>query len=945
MKSQRRIGTIRNRRVSRSILLLAAWPAAAFAQNITTTLQANSNYTMSGGSYSVTTASSSPITYTGVMSGDGTLEAEGNGTLVLNNINTFTLSTVTETVSEFFVNGNNKQFYSYEGYTTLISPPDGTDTGGFNGPIYTLIDGSSKQPDPPALIIDPGVDVQLGTNTNLQSGGGTVTLGNVTNPNSSGMNLDNIEDNGTLTYQGSNSFASTQIDGQISGSGAVVIQAGILQLYNANTFSGPLLIENNMTGILGSDHIIGSVPDASAIFNNGTFIIDTPYNTPANETMTITQNIYENHFGNDINIDGFGGLVVLAGVNTYTDNSNNGNDPAAQMNPTLSNPQDNFTNELGVIDNRRGINVGISAGTGSSNPAGAVLQLGNGTSTNFFLPGNPLTTYISLEENSVLALDYSNSGPTYVNTIIAGGPSGNSDTQESLGSAGTGTVLFHQGHIVVTQQQYYDGVTQIDSAATLQLGDGTTGDTQTTSGKISDQTSAGDGDIMQSGQTVSVTDTTGQSGHSSTSTGTTACQTINNGTILVDNVKPTLLSNLSGSGQLIQTGADTTTLGPNISYTGATTIDGGTLTLAAGASLASSSGVTLQTLTGSARSALVAAPYSSSNTNFVTVGFPNLDISQSGNQTIASLSGDTTGTVHLGANTLTVNISGASTFNGDLVDGGVGGSLTKSGSGTLILGGANSYTGGTTVSAGLLLIEPTMPSTSALTKGVLTITGGKTQLAADVTLGSGAAASNVNLSSLSITGTGQLDITNNQIIIDYGGSDPMSAIYGYLESGYNNASWNGPGIISSTAQALTNSLSYGVGYADGNDNVVSGLSSGQIELKYTLLGDANLDGVVNGSDFSILAANFGQGVTNWDQGNFLFTSAVNGSDFSALAANFGQGDSGAAVSVSQADIAALGAFAAANNLPSPTITVVPEPACAMIAISAFVLVAARRRLD
>ncbi len=890
MKSRRRIGTIRNRRVSRSILLLAAWPAAAFAQNITTTLQADSNYTMSGGSYTVTTASSSPITYTGVMSGDGTLEAEGNGTLVLNNINTFTLPTVAETVSEFFVNSNNKQFYSYEGYTTLISPPDGTDTGGFNGPIYTLNDGSSGKPDAPALIIDSGVDVQLGTNTNLQSGSGTVTLGNVTNPNSSGMNLDNIQDNGTLTYQGSNAFATTQVDGQISGSGAVVIQAGILQLYNANTFSGPLLIENNMTGILGSDHIIGSVPDASAIFNNGTFILDTPYNTPANETMTITQNIYENHFGNDINVNGFGGLVVLAGVNTYTDNSNNTNDPAAQMNPTLSNPQDNFTNELGVIDNRRGINVGISAGTGSSNPAGAVLQLGNGTSTNFFLPGNPLTTYISLEENSVLSLDYSNSGPTYVNTIIAGGPSGNSDTQESLASAGTGTVLFHQGHIVVTQQQYYDGVTQIDSAATLQLGDGTTGDTQTISGKISDQTSAGDGDIMQSGQTVFVTDTTGQTGHSSTSTGTTACQTVNNGTILVDNVKPTLLSNLSGSGQLIQTGADTTTLGPNISFTGATTIDGGTLALASGASLASSSGVTLQTLTSSARSALVAAPYSSSNTNFVTVGSPNLDISQSGNQTIASLSGDSTGTVHLGANTLTVNISGASTFNGDLVDGGIagglGGSLTKSGSGTLILGGANSFTGGTTVTAGLLQIK----SPSAFAEGPL-----------------------------SITGNGVLDITNTHILIAYAASDPISAIFGYLKSGFNNGSWNGPGIISSTAAI---NPAYGIGFADGNDGVVSNLSSGQIELKYTLLGDANLDGTVNGSDFSILAANFGTGATNWDQGNFLYASSVNGSDFSALAANFGQGDSGADTTVSTADIAALDAFAAANGLMAD----VPEPA-------------------
>ena len=109
----------------------------------------------------------------------------------------------------------------------------------------------------------------------------------------------------------------------------------------------------------------------------------------------------------------------------------------------------------------------------------------------------------------------------------------------------------------------------------------------------------------------------------------------------------------------------------------------------------------------------------------------------------------------------------------------------------------------------------------------------------------------------------------------------------------------GPGIFSSAAGALTNGLDYGVGFADGADGIVGGLLSGQIEIKYTLLGDANLDSVVNGADFSILAANFGLGSTNWDQGNFLYGSSVNGADFAALAANFGQGDSGADSSVTR----------------------------------------------
>jgi len=186
------------------------------------------------------------------------------------------------------------------------------------------------------------------------------------------------------------------------------------------------------------------------------------------------------------------------------------------------------------------------------------------------------------------------------------------------------------------------------------------------------------------------------------------------------------------------------------------------------------------------------------------------------------------------------------------------------------------------------------------------------------------------LSALSIATTAALDILNNHLIIDYGSSDPIATIAGYIQSGYNGGSWRGPGINSATAIIPTNGLKYGIGYADGKDGVVSGLSSGQIEIKYTLLGDANLDGTVNGSDFSILVANFGTGATNWDQGNFLYESSVNGSDFSALAANFGQGDSGAAVAVTQADINALDSFAVANGLPLPAFANVPEPVSAAL---------------
>jgi autotransporter-associated beta strand protein len=253
------------------------------------------------------------------------------------------------------------------------------------------------------------------------------------------------------------------------------------------------------------------------------------------------------------------------------------------------------------------------------------------------------------------------------------------------------------------------------------------------------------------------------------------------------------------------------------------------------------------------------------------------------------------------------------------------GSLTKTGSATLTLNTVNTYTGGTIVNAGTLIVgvDGALPNSNVI------ITGGTLQLGASTGL--------VQMTSLSITGTGVLDVNNNHVIITYGSSDPITTIAGYIKSGYNGGAWNGTGIMSTAAQTPTNGLLYGLGYADGADNVVAGLSSGQIEVMYTLLGDANLDGLVNGSDFNILAANFNQSVTGWDEGDFNYDGLVNGADFLDLAANFNQGASGAATA---GDVAALDAFAAANGL----LADVPEPECAgMMVMAGFGILRRRRR--
>ncbi|MBA3570763.1 MAG: autotransporter-associated beta strand repeat-containing protein [Pyrinomonadaceae bacterium] len=91
-------------------------------------------------------------------------------------------------------------------------------------------------------------------------------------------------------------------------------------------------------------------------------------------------------------------------------------------------------------------------------------------------------------------------------------------------------------------------------------------------------------------------------------------------------------------------------------------------------------------------------------------GFGNMDISthDAGSVTIGSLEGD--GKALLGARNLTIGSNNLSTvFSGAIQDGGLsgepGGSISKTGLGTVTLDGANSYTGGTTVEDGTLVVS------------------------------------------------------------------------------------------------------------------------------------------------------------------------------------------------------------------------------------------------
>jgi autotransporter-associated beta strand protein len=132
--------------------------------------------------------------------------------------------------------------------------------------------------------------------------------------------------------------------------------------------------------------------------------------------------------------------------------------------------------------------------------------------------------------------------------------------------------------------------------------------------------------------------------------------------------------------------------------------------------------------------------------------------------TIGSLEGS--GTVLLGANNLNVGSNNRSTtFSGLLTPGAgySGGSLTKAGSGTLTLSKGNTYTGGTTIIQGAVVVKNT--TGSATGSGVVQVNSGTLEgvgrIGGAVTVGTGSSSGAILLAGNSTTSPGTLTLNDS----------------------------------------------------------------------------------------------------------------------------------------------------------------------------------------
>ncbi|QCD10430.1 autotransporter outer membrane beta-barrel domain-containing protein [Enterobacter cloacae] len=780
-----------------------------------------------------------------------------------------------------------------------------------------------------ALYVQSGTLILNGALDNGGTGGGTTINGDAVlqlgNNSASGSVTGNIVDNGTLRFSRSDDISFANF---ISGSGRVN-QAGSGQttLTSANTYTGGTVVD---AGTLNASDVDALGTGNVTINNAGT--LDLSF-TGDVFTNTITNNgvldVVAADNSLDANISGTGENRVSA-LNTTFNGDNSGFSglwnilsSGSMFAKTTQNLGDGAVQLAGILNV-----VPVTGGFLFSNAltgAGILkVELTSGNAFNFASSvGNLFTGTLemgsgtfSLDGDNTLALTNSTlqldlGGTTTVgaaqqnvgNLTLNGGILRFPDLP--AGTINTGQLNMLSGTIRVDPDAIVDtsNLLKADDGAGVQLVTSTSNTGAASALSLQDLTgntlTTSQANFTQGGNTVAVatygdfglTESGGLAvGYTLSQLDIQAGQTL---TLSGDAATPSgaadMKALLSGSGNLAVNATDAITLtNAGNTYTGTTTVTGGTLRAGTLNVIDDSSQVTLN-----------------SGTAFDLNGF---------DQSVNNLSG--AGNVTLGANTLTENTAGTVTYGG-VISG--TGAVTAAGTGTWILTGDNNWTGGTTIDSGVLQLGSggttggitgditnngalVVNRSSALTLGgAIDGTGTLTQSGTGETTLSGAnsysggttvSAGTLNAASATALGTGDATVSSGATLdLSFTGGTLTNNIAnaGLLAVTGANATLSGSitGAGENRISALNTTLSGDNTLFTGNWNITNGASANVTGGQN--LGDAavNLDGTLN-----IAPASGGYTFTNALTGGGLMTATVTGGNAFAFDGTVGSAFTG-----------------------------------------------------
>jgi autotransporter-associated beta strand protein len=721
---------------------------------------------------------------------------------------------------------------------------------------------------------------------------GTVTLGTGVTAKSLTFNASGYTITGnTLTFNGGTgqidvpSGDTTTISSVIAGSnGLTKIDSGTLTLSGTNTYTGGTNLSAGQLNL-----------NSNGAISSGTFTIaGGEIDDTSGYTVTLSGNnsqIWAGNFtyGGSYSLNLGTGGVTLTGNRTIT---------AVNKNLTVGGVISDGGNGYGITKASYGMLWLTAANTFSGQTAatnGSIIDSNtnalqdstvnlNSSGSLLFSSGLGSATLGSLSGNHSFSLTDMSSGAI---TLGIGNDSATSTYSGVLNGSGGVKVL--GGTNTLTGANTYTGGTTITGGTLILSGSGTAGST-TSALNLSG------GTLDLSGTNQSFGSLTGTGGTIlNNDSGTASTLTIGGGTTTFAGL---LADNSTGTGTLALTTSGTTSL----TLTGSNTYSG-TTTVGSGSTLALGNSGTTGSLGSGSVTDNGTMIFNRSNTLVVAnVISGSGSVTQAGSGlTVVSSSNTYTGSTNISAGTFAANSStGSATGTGSVAispaailvgSGSVSGTITVSSGGTLnVVAGA---------SLGDVDVHGSVTVDGSASISSLTIeAGGEVQqVSTDTTFGD----SVITIGSLRIaaasgsTNGGVLDLGNGDLIVT---STAASTIVSLLAAGYDGGLWDGAAssgpypaaIISSTAANdpyQIDTLGYlqiGTGTGEWNLSTFDGqsVSSGDTVVGLTYYGDANLDRVVNASDYTLLDNGYNMGLTGWSNGDFNYDGIVDGSDYDLI---------------------------------------------------------------
>jgi fibronectin-binding autotransporter adhesin len=645
---------------------------------------------------------SDSFTFGGTISGTGSLTQIGPGTLVLTAANSYTGDTI--------INGGILSIATAAniGATDSLTFNGGTllTTGNVTTPVPVLLNASGTIDNGGSTdtfsgifsgaggLTSKGAGTLILTANNDYTGATTITAGTLQlgDGTTNGSIIGNVTDNGTLAFDPAPG-TTMSLGGVISGSGSVnQIGTGTTVLTGANSYTGSTTVSAGALYVNGDQTATGATTVQSGATLGGTGTLG--------GNVTIAS-------GGTLAPGGVGGAIGTLAINGNLGLTSGSilNYSFGQAN-TVGGPFNDLTVVKGNLTLAGTLNVALTPG-GTFDPGIYRVISYNGTLTN-----NGLTLGATPPGSTEVV---QTSVPNQVNLVVTTGLTLNfwdgalaANKNNNLIDGGNGTWQISTGNDNWTTNTGALNAPWTNAAfAIFEAAPGTvTVDNGLGQVTASGMQFASNGYLITGGPITLVETTTGS--------GQTIIR-VGDGTAAGAAMTATIASVLQGGTQLVKTDLGTLVLSGVNTYSGGTAISGGTLQLGDGGAIGSILGnvVDNATLAFDRSSTYTFGGLISGNGTLVQIGFGTTILTADNTYTGGTVI--SAGTLQIGNGGTTGSVTGNVTDSGTLAfdrrdainfAGAISGtgSLIQLGSGTLILTGNNTYSGGTEINTGTLQV-------------------------------------------------------------------------------------------------------------------------------------------------------------------------------------------------------------------------------------------------